>query len=311
MNSIKLLGYCAGAVFAATALVAQTTTAGPKSSTGSSAAAASSHRVSPALQLPRLRTDSKPDEAGMVAGARATVHPLVGKEGSSARATTEGEVAYLAIDSDGAWSSPIRGAREDITFVSFFVYGSLDTQIEIAGAKIVVRATGKASQAQLEVGYSSEKGIAWRKVGGTIRIENYGGKAMAALPVITVRLNPAATAWDLYVGPRMVANDLPLQMIPVGASRQFAMHAGRDGARVCGLISSDDNPLFPDENRNGIEDTFEKQQNRGALADNANNARAALARQWQGSAQSQLLQSWAVRRPLPDGMPAAPAKGGK
>ena len=74
------------------------------------------------------------------------------------------------------------------------------------------------------------------------------------------------------------------------------------GARICGLISSDDNPLFADENRNGIDDAFEAQQTPGAslAGRKAGTARSQLAKAWQEDQQARPVQPWPVRRPLPD-----------
>jgi hypothetical protein len=122
------------------------------------------------------------------------------------------------------------------------------------------------------------------------------------LPVLTARLDGTAGIWDLYVGSRLGAVDLPLPKLPPGATKQFSVRAGNTGARVCGLISSDDNPLFEDENRNGVDDTFERQQNPGAplAARSSGHARAQLAQAWQQDQQARQVQAWAVQRPRPD-----------
>ncbi|MBM2813143.1 MAG: hypothetical protein HW416_3902, partial [Chloroflexi bacterium] len=133
------------------------------------------------------------------------------------------------------------------------------------------------------------------------------------LPVLTVRLDPKAGVWDLFAGSRLVATDLPLAALPNGATRQFTVQAGAQGARVCGLVSADDNPLFEDENANGIDDAFEKQQNQGSLLATREPAatRTQLARQWQQDQTTSQVASWPVQRPLPDGTPSVPPRQGK
>ncbi len=236
----------------------------------------------------------------------ATIHALATNGKTNARAKTKQNVNYVELDPNSAWSSPVRGGPKDTTFVSFFLCASEGTSIDLAGAKLIVRAGKKTGYAQLQIGRPTAKGVQWRDFGGPIKIEKYDGAPLAALPVLTARLDPSAGIWDLYVGSRLGAADLPLKALPTGAMRQFAVHAGGKGALVCGLISSDDNPIYEDGNRNGIDDAFEKLQNRGVLLTAPGAARTRLAEQWQKNQQGRQLPSWAVQRPLPDGMPAKP-----
>jgi len=45
-------------------------------------------------------------------------------------------VDYLALDAGKDWSRPLRGNAKDVTFVSFQVYASQTTIIDIAGARL-------------------------------------------------------------------------------------------------------------------------------------------------------------------------------
>ncbi len=154
----------------------------------------------------------------------------------------------------------------------------------------------------MQIGRPGTKGMQWRNFGGPVRLEPYDGAPLAALPILTVRLDATAGIWDLYVGPRIGVVDMPLRKLPEGATRQFSVRAGAPGARVCGLISSDDNPLFVDENRNGIDDAFEAQHSPGVSLQGrkAGSARSQLAKAWQEDQQLRTVQPWPVRRPLPD-----------
>lgn len=270
------------------------------------AAAPVERRAAPAFELPRLKARGAPDDPRAMARERATVHELAPNDKATAHARADGKVEYLALDPNTSWASPLRGAAKDTTFVSFFVYASEGTSIELAGAKLIVRAGGKPGYAQLQIGRPSPKGVLWRNFGGPVKLETHDGAALAALPVLTARLDPTAGVWDLYVGSRLGAADLPLPDLPKGASRRFAVHAGGQGAFVCGLVSSDDNPLYEDENRNGIDDVFERRHNRGKLLTAPGLARANLAKQWQEDQQGGQLQAWAVQRPRPDNLPATP-----
>jgi hypothetical protein len=266
-------------------------------------------RAAAVFELPRLKANAKADDTAAVDKGRATVHELAANGKPTARAAIAQNVSFVEIDPDTSWPSLVRGGAKDITFVSFFVYASPGTSIDIAGAKIVVRASSKPDNVQMQIGRPGAKGMQWRNFGGPVRLERYGGRSLAALPVLTARLDGTAGIWDLYVGSRLGAADLPLPKLPSGATKQFSLHAGSDGARVCGLISSDDNPLFEDENRNGIDDAFERQQNPNAplATRNSGSARSQLAQAWQQDQQARQVQPWAVQRPLPD----APAGTGK
>ena len=260
-----------------------------------------------ALNLPRIKVSGKSDD-NSVARGRATVHELAPNGRTTARRGNDQKIDYLAIEGGTAWSSPIRGATRDTTFVSFFLLAAAGTSIDVAGAKLLVRAGTAPDTVQLQLGRPGKSGMQWRNFGGPIRLERYGGAQLAALPVLTARLDGSAGIWDLFVGSRLGAADLPLRAIPADAAREFRVHAGAQGVRLCGLISSDDNPLFADENRNGIEDGFERQKAGGKLLNLSGQVRSMLAHEAQQDQQARKVatQAWTVRRPRPDNAPADP-----
>jgi hypothetical protein len=265
------------------------------------------------FELPRIKASGKGSGAEPVAKGRATVHDLSSGGKANARAGKSQNVDYLAIDPNTSWSTTIRGGIKDTTFVSFFLCASVGTSIDIAGAKILIREGKTADTVRLQIGHPGVKGMAWRDFGGPVRLERYNGAALAALPVLTLRLDGSAGIWDIFVGGRLASSDLPLRPLPVTASKEFFVHAGNEGVMVCGLVSSDDNPLFTDENRNGIEDGFERQHNSGGLLTLPGKARMLLAQNWVKSQQAAQArtQTWAVQRPQPDKAPASPPGKGK
>jgi len=155
------------------------------------------------------------------------------------------------------------------------------------------------------LGTGTTAGAAKTSFGDLIKLETHDGVALAALPVFTVRLDPAAGVWDLYLFQRLVAEDLPLA--DVKGARQFSLHPGAKGAWVLSLVGSDENPLFIDANANGIDDAFEATKRNGALlAANAPAAdRTQLAQQWKASQTAAKLKPWKIRRPVPDAVVAA------
>ena len=271
------------------------------------------HDSSPSFELPRLKAHGSPKDPKAMSKAKATVDDLSPRGKPGVAQGRQGKFDYLAIDGGKHWSSPLHGAPDETTFTSFFVYASVGTVVDVSGAKFLIRPGTKPEYAQLHVGTPGSKGVQWRKFGGPVKFEKHGGKLMAALPVLTVRLDPAAKEWDVFVANRLAVDGLRLPDLPKGATRQFNVSAGPNGAWVCGLVSADENPLYPDANANGIDDGFEMQQRGGSLlAATAPPAeRKALAQMWQQDQRARNVKPWPVQRPLPDDKPSAPPVKGK
>ena len=140
----------------------------------------------------------------------------------------------------------------------------------------------------------------WKPLNYHVGAGRYGGKTMAALPTLTVRLEPDTNTWDLYAGSRLLADNLPL-IVAKKTDRRFALRAGNEGAWLTGLVFSDENPLYEDANANGIDDRFEL-QTRGALlaADTPVALRSFFAQQWKESQRRKAPPALHVSRPHPD-----------
>lgn len=290
-------------------LTAQTapTTPPSNSPTTTSKTAAPATPSIPSLDLPRFRSTGKAD-ATRLAKAKVTVDTLLPQGAAGAKAATKQNVNFLTVEAGKEWARPLRGSPKDTTFVSFLAYASEGTVIDIGGAKITVKPSAKAGYAQLSLGTGSTvTKRAAAPFGDLIKLETYDGVPLAALPVFTVRLDPTAGVWDLYVFQRLVAEDLPLS--EVKGARQFALTPGAKGAWVLSLVTSDENPLFVDANANGIDDTFEATKRNGTLlVANAPAAdRTQLAQQWKTSQTAANLKAWKIRRPVPDNVVAATA----
>lgn len=122
------------------------------------------------------------------------------------------------------------------------------------------------------------------------------------LPALTVRIDPEAGVWDVFSDSRLLADNLPL-IDARKNQREFLLRAGSDGAWLSGLVFSDENPLYEDGNRNGIDDRFERQARGATLAANASRAeRGQLAVQWKEQQRVKPPPALHVKRPLPDGM---------
>ena len=120
--------------------------------------------------------------------------------------------------------------------------------------------------------------------------------------MLTVALDPAAGVWHLYSGSRLLADHLPL-LAGKGNDRQFTVTAGTEGAWICGLVQSDENPLYEDANFNGVDDAFEKQQFGGTVlpATATLPDRQQLAQQWKAAQRTKAPAALFLNRPLPDG----------
>lgn len=191
-----------------------------------------------------------------LAAASYAVDPLAADAAAGVRAETRGSVAHLAVDGGRTWSRPLRGASHGVQFVSFQVWAAENTVIRIGGVTLGVTAGPSGGTVQLYRDEPTLAGYQWKELGLHAGLRRFDGKTMAALPVLTVRLDANERTWDLYSGSALVAEDLPLS-VPTGRSDRFEITAGAAGAWVAGLVMSDENPFYDDDNANGIDDAFE------------------------------------------------------
>jgi hypothetical protein len=212
------------------------------------------------------------------------------------------DVTYVALDPFAEWSKPLRGNPHDVTFVSLNMHASIATVIEAGGAWVSVMQSDKAGRAALIVGKPQTNGeLKWDKAGLEVALETFGGVEMATLPILTLRIDSAAGQWDLYSGTRLVAQGLSLANdSKKGAARQVLIRAGATGVWLNAIALSDENPLFADENNNGIDDSFELSKRGALLSTKASAAdKKALIAEWQKAQFAKPVPTIAVR-PLPD-----------
>ncbi|MGH7957533.1 MAG: hypothetical protein ACREH8_11050, partial [Opitutaceae bacterium] len=214
------------------------------------------------------------------------------------------DLDVLILDAGKEWSRPLRGSNKDVTFVSFQLLASQTTILEIAGARLGLTAGPIPGSLQLMFDDSAAGTLQWRSLNLHLSTATYGGKNLASLPILTLRLDPAADTWDLYSSGRLLAHHLPL----IGAKkdqRQFVLKAGVDGAWLSGLVMTDENPLYEDDNANGIDDAFEKQKRGEVLSATASlPERKLLAQEWRDAQRTQPPPALLVKRPRPDGTSA-------
>ena len=147
---------------------------------------------------------------------------------------------------------------------------------------------------------SATGALQWKSLNVHIATGKYGGKNFAALPTLTVLLDPAGGHWTLFSGSRLLADQLPL-IAAKRDSRQFTLKAGTEGAWITGLVLADENPLYEDANANGVDDVFERQWLGALLPVNATlPARQQLAKDWKAAQRVKAPPALFVQRPLPD-----------
>ncbi len=206
----------------------------------------------------------------------------------------------LVLAPTAEWSRPLRGAAKDITFVSFQVYASENTVIEVGGARLGVTASSSSGRLQLMYDNVRNGALQWRGLGVIMAAEPYNGTRLAPLPILTVRLDPEMDVWDLYSDSRLLAHGLPL-IASKKDDRKITVKPGVAGAWVCGLVLSDENPLYEDTNSNGLDDRFEQKERGSLLARNVPEpVRAMLANRWKASQRENGTPVLYFKRPLPD-----------
>jgi len=233
------------------------------------------------LGLPRLAPDGfrrgKP-----VATTRFEVDQLSAGNAKGLRKSRRSETDYLEIDAGKSWSRNLRGKSDDVGFVSFVVYGGAGTEIHIGGARLRIQPGTLPGFSELSIGEpAGSGGVEWKSLNYHVNRGLFGGKELAMLPVFTVRLDAANALWDLYSGIHQVVHNRPLIATSKGDARKFAIEAGATGAWLCGAVISDENPLFDDDNANGVDDEFEM-MHLGALqaGDAPASSRRDLADEW-------------------------------
>jgi hypothetical protein len=256
----------------------------------------------PTLGLLRANGGSKPGEVAFLTSDKFSIDPLSTSGAPGASKSAKNNVDYLALDANKSWLESLRGSSRDPTYASFVVHTSQATVIDIGGARLGVTASPLTGDVQLMYDDPTNGTLTWQPLNYHFPLASYGGKPMAAVPVLTVALDPAAGVWHLYGGSRLIADHLPL--IPATKdSGKFTLTAGHDGAWLCGLVLADENPLYEDANHNGIDDAFERTQNGGALlAETASlRVRQLLAQQWKAAQRTHPPPGLFVQHPLPDG----------
>lgn len=260
----------------------------------------SSLAKTPPLGLPRLMSERRPNQAAPLASETFAVDELSASGVAGAIKGTRSNADYLALDAGSEWSRPLRGTAADVTFVSFQVYASQTTIIDITGIRLGLTAGPVPDSLQLMFDEPAPGGSEWKPLNYHVATGKYDGRNFAAVPTLTVRIDPSSGVWDLFSGSRLLADNLPL-IDAKKNDRQIRIRAGTEGAWITGLVLSDENPIYEDANANGIDDVFEISRRGALLPANATIAeRQFLAKEWKDSQRTSPPPAFFVHRPSAD-----------
>lgn len=259
------------------------------------AAAASANKPAP-LGLLRLKDNPKPGEAARLSNTDFAVDDLASSGAGSSIVIKDG-INVLVLEPGSVWTRTLRGPANKVSFLSFQVYASQNTVIDIGATRLGLTSSPIRDNFQLMYDDSAAGTLQWKPLNLHVGSGSFGARNLVALPTLTIRLDPVTDTWDLYSGSRLLADGLPL-IAAKKEQRQFVVKAGNEGAWISGLVMADENPLYEDENANGIDDRFEREKRGTLLPANASLVeRKFLAQQWMESQRRKAPPALAVARP--------------
>lgn len=156
----------------------------------------------------------------------------------------------------------VGASPEKVIFADLFVKLAAGAEpasasgVQIGGAKLALVRNG--SQAQLHF-FSGDAagGGQWRPAGIDVSL-NGNGQAADWLR-ITTREDPAKGVWDLGVNGRLVTGDIPVQSGIVYSPLTIAVKGDdRNAVLLDDLLVGSENPLFPDNDFDGMDDAWER-----------------------------------------------------
>lgn len=247
------------------------------------------------LGLPRVNQQSA---AHSLSPGRFQSDDLTVGAAQELRRMQRGRQDVLEMEPEAIFSRPLRGPRNEVSFVSFGLQGSIGTVVDVGGAKIGITESGMMDQSYAQVMVRSGDAD-WMSCGMHVPLRKFDGSLMAMVPVLTLRLDPENGAFDVYSGTRLAKADIPY--VPAQGRREITFAAGSEGAWLTGLVQADDNPLYVDENANGVDDDFEQAHLGRTLNRSAPRAeRAALIKEWHKLERALPPPALFTPRPRPD-----------
>jgi hypothetical protein len=116
----------------------------------------------PPHALLRLKSGAKSPDAVPLAAGKFSVDDLSPSGTPGASKSRRNNVDYVALKYGRGWARPICGNTKDVTFVSFQVYASKTTVIDIAGARVDGATIPVNGSLQLMFDDSATGGLPWK-----------------------------------------------------------------------------------------------------------------------------------------------------
>ena len=191
-------------------------------------------------------------------------------------------IEYLDIPGNGNWSAKLGESRDKHQYVTFTLYASVGTIIDVGNALLRVAMSERAGFISLEYKNHAADNVRWSPLDVDIQLARFEGREMAMLNMITVKLDQPARMWSFGLGQYNVQKtDLPLASRKNTGANEIRVVAGSDGVWVLGVLSSDQNPMFEDTNHNTIPDEYEIEQLGAILGSEASgDETASLLNEW-------------------------------
>ncbi len=221
----------------------------------------------------------------------------------SAMFRTKGGKPYLEISAYKRWQAAPRSPVRGRTFVSFTLNVPLNAEISVAGALLRVRESrSDVAYAGLDYGTPQDDGIKWMPLEHEVPLVPFSGRLLASLDVITIKVDHTSGTFALWSRDTLIVADAPVEL-----KRRldgFEVTTLGDVAWLCGLVFSDENPVYQDDNDNCIPDSFELAQMGGLFDPHSKREELADARNaWLKWRQSQPPSQYVITTPLPDSFP--------
>jgi len=174
----------------------------------------------------------------------------VGEEGKPQRIFEYDGVRVLKIAPKLGWERPLL-SNESTLFISFQLYASLGTLVQVGGQSFLFDSGPLSNSGTIY--YKGKGGAGWVSTGIHIPLEQYSEERLAALPIVTIRHDPAREQWDSFFGTRRILGNMPIASKD-RSNWKIDFQGGADGILITGLVQSRENPFFEDREARGVPD---------------------------------------------------------
>lgn len=170
---------------------------------------------------------------------------------------------------------PLRRNTESELYVSLALTAPVGTEISVGQAQFRLVSVSDGACSELQYRDELTGAARWISTGIVTAIEQFEGRRLSALPLLTIRFDREAGTVDLYANgtyirgfPTVFIKNRKLPRADLGTG-VIRVHSPGGSSWLSELVQADENPIYPDGNRNGFDDEFEvaldEEEQRGAL----------------------------------------------